>query len=495
MQKAIPILSFVLVLFFLMQTALAGEITITITDDVGGYARGQDLSGTISITYSKYIPRDSNLTAYINNIPVSRVSLYDKLHDLDYYVFEPQHFGYNITAHGTNTWTEYPEQYFDYIVTVNGTCGGDYCDPMPGCSCPADCNPPDSYPCDWSVSWSSDISALIKGSEGVKGIKNMSFLGLPLHQNNNTVWSVTDTNTTVETAMREACGGQGYAGYLVSHDGWVRAQINPQQVPGGGTRYWAQMPPFDHHSLDQYRDLYIINESVGLGGIYRVLGEQRVYMGYVSECPAQPNGTQVFWNGTTGYIEICKFDPAATYIINFLPPNGLMLCAYTSVSIPGSEVWSRSVNIEDDKIYCKYLSPYTENYTENDMTGYYGFFPERQWPSCPPGTGNCKRAINSYEVMEANDPGDSVSIIYNADAKTVNITATTLSTDITRSYSVEEYLSSFSNLRAPPTGNHTLTIKLFHDASVLANGSMDFVTCRDYDNDGYCGSDEGGRCE
>ena len=169
MQKRFLILTLAFVMVFMFQIVLAGDITMTITDNVGVYVRGQTLSGNISITYSKYIPKTSNLSALIDGVPASMISLYNKLHDPDYYDFVEYHFGYNITAHGINDWTQYPERTFNYTVTVNGTCGGDYCDPVPGCSCPADCipiNPPDSYPCSWSISWDSEIPASVRGNEG-----------------------------------------------------------------------------------------------------------------------------------------------------------------------------------------------------------------------------------------------------------------------------------------------------------------------------------------
>lgn len=489
MQKAIPAFGFILAVLFLMQTVLAGEITVTLTDDVGVYVRRQDLSGTVSIMYSKYIPRDSDLRAFIDNVPVSMISLHDNedLHEPIWYDFVEQDFDYNITAYGTNTWAEYPEQYFDYNVTVSGTCGGSYCGGgQRACKCEYYCDPTYPYSCDWSVFFPSSIYEWVKGNEGLESIKNMSILGIPDDQNNDTVWSVTNTNEHVKTTMRAACGEQIYDTYPVSDDGWVRQQITDFTLVSG-TRYRAQMPPFDHHSLDQYRDLYIIDESVGLGGIDRILRGQRDYMSYVSECPASPNGTQVIWNGTTGNITICIYDSAAIYIINFLPPNGPMLCAYTPFSISGSEEWSKSATIQNK--HCEYFKPDTRNYTADELKGYpYYLTP----PSCPPDIGDCERVINDYEVIEVSDPGDSVSITFEADTKTVNVTATTLSTDISRSYTAEEDLSSFSDLRAPSTGNHTLTIKLTHDSSVLATGSMSFVTCNDNDGDGFCGSDEGG---
>jgi hypothetical protein len=502
MHKTIPVAGFIFALLLLVQAASAGSINITIADNAGSYARNQNLSGNVTITYSRYVPRNSSLMAYIDNVPVSSVSLYSKLYDTDYYSFVKQYFGYNIFAYGSNSWTEYPQQHFNYTVIVNGTCGGSYCNT----SCPLGCpnvpsactplNPPASYPCRWSVSWSSDAAASVKGSDGLKAILNMSFLGLPVYQNNDTLWSVTDTNASIETTMRMACGGQGYAGYPVSPDGWVRQPLaNLQQVQGGGTRYWTQLPPFDASSLDQNRSLYISDPSVGLGGIYRIISGQKEYMTYVAACTGQSTGTQAFWNGTTGYIEICNYNPPETgysYIINFLPPNGPMVCAYTPVAMQGSSDWTKNVTIGGDTVHCDYLHPYARNYAESELTGYYGFFRQGKWPECPPGAGSCIRGIISYSVAKSSDPGNSVSVSFAADNRTVNVTAATSSADISRAYSIDEYLSSFSSLRAPPAGNHTLLIRLLQDSSILASGSMNFVTCHDYDGDGFCGSAEGG---
>ncbi|RLI98127.1 MAG: hypothetical protein DRO99_01485 [Candidatus Aenigmatarchaeota archaeon] len=467
----------------LISTALASPgIELRIEDSQGNYTVNEGIRGSILLIYDEYIPPTAVLYSYVDGQFASQVSLSDKLHESSYYTFVTRPFSYDVVASGLNTWTEYPEQAFDYSIDVSGTCGDpDVCcnvtanPPTCWCDCKrtggdaycGDNSNPSSYPCDWQITQRIPFASdTVKGSEGLKFIQDFSFADIPADSNNDEVWAeIANTNPEVRTTMREACGSQMYMGHAVLQDGWVhQRQLNPGSWLTSGFDKYTNIEPFDHRSLiGEGRRMFA---DSNIGGIYK----DDVYQVY---------NDGAVWNGTTGYIRIFNYDPSSVYYITYMPPNGPKLCAYTDVRNEGQEAWSANNSYNGA---CSFSEPYTRQFSEYQLP---------QPPDCPPDTEECEKSVNDYVVVKTYDPSGSVSVLYNQD--TMTVTGTTSSRQLTNSYSDTINLNSFSGLKSDQKGNHVLRIELWSGGSVIASNSSVFRVCNDSDRDGYCGIGDGGQ--
>ncbi|MFQ5647717.1 MAG: MopE-related protein [Candidatus Aenigmatarchaeota archaeon] len=469
------LLSLALALLVLALPVFSGAILFTF-QGVGNVSAGGQITGVLVLEYSKYIPRDSTLNAYIDGNLVSAMSLYNYLYEQDYYTFSDQPFSYNLTAYGENSWATYPEEMFNYTITGGGACGGDYCCPnATDCWCDCPCGSGyGTFPCDWTSDFS--YTGTVRRTSGLKFIYDAeSSITVPTHHNNDTVWEISDDNPDVETFMRAGCAGQSYANYPVQLNGWLVREIQEEElevIPGTSDRE-ATIPPFEHNSLlEPLRSKYNDVPGVGTlpGGIYR----DGVYQ--------TPPG-EVEFDGDAGYIRIKNYISTSDYLIVFIPPNGPMLCAYTQSQVGGSESWTRTITIED--VSASYAQPYTKQWSPGELTA-RGLSP----PACP--VQPCNRTTQGYTSVESYDPSDSITLAF--DSENLTVTAATNSTDLTRGYRVTFDLGNFTALKAPQElGPHTLAMKIMHQGRVLAEGSTGLDVCSDSDFDGYC--PETGDCD
>jgi len=471
------LLSALLTLLVLIPGVFSGTILFSF-QGIGNYSANWPLTGTLVLEYSKYIPRNATLEVYVDGNLTSIIPLYDHLHDQSYYTFADQIFSYNLTAYGQNTWKTYPEEGFNYTITASGTCGGT----GPGTCCPSypndcwcDCPCDYPYPCDWSSAFS--YSGTTKRTSGMKFVYDGSTsITEPLHNNNDTFWTVTDDNPRVETFMRAACAGQYYGVYPAQLNGWIVREIKDyelQEIPGTADRE-ANIPPFEHNSLlEPLRNKY--NDVPGVwtlpGGIYK-------------DGKYQTSPNEVEFNGETGYIRIKNYISTSSYSIVFLPPNGPNLCAYTQSEKEGSDSWTKTKPIEN--LSTSYVQPYTKQWSAAELAG------QLPPPPCPPGAEQCNKTTLSYNAEKTYDPGNTVTLTFDPNTRTV--TASTNSTDLTRGYKETFGLKDFPNLRAPQdVGPHTLAVKISYQGQTIADGSTTFDVCPDADGDGFC--TETGDCD
>ncbi len=131
-------------------------------------------------------------------------------------------------------------------------------------------------------------------------------------------------------ACKDFCSGTGCDSMCsTGPNGWV----TERKLSSGTTRDWTEegsdrkmwIEPFDHHSLDTYRDKYTENT---IGGIYKCPAPEGVcdweysVGGICCELQDYISG-KASWNGKKGEITIHDYDEnALMYIINYLPYHG-----------------------------------------------------------------------------------------------------------------------------------------------------------------------------
>ena len=446
------ILISLLVLLALAATARA-VITINIVDDFGAYAAGRPFSGELAIVYDTLIENTSFLVSYIDSKAVSSISMTKYLEATEFYEYEDQIFDYNLTRKGTSTWTERPSVTFSYVITASGTRG----------------SPPEPWSIDSGLSTSS-----VSSRDGLKFIKDSrSIITPPGDNNNDTLWSVSDTSNEVETTMRQACGGQVYATIPVDTDGWVRRTLQAAELEGipGTSDCEANIEPFDSDSLTEPgRRLFVGRECQGAlcGGIYKDTGTGSVY---------QNSPSQAEWDGSTGHIVIHSCDKDLLYSITYLTPNGPLVCAYTGFKQQNSSGWQ--VNAVQPNNRVDYKTPFAKTYTPAMLEA---LVPA---PSCPAGTTDCIKSTTEFGSVKTRDPSNSVTVMFNKNTNTT--TATTASAKLTSPYSALIDFREIPNLKAPTgLGPHNMSFEIKSGQTVAAGNSSSFVVCLDIDKDGYC---------
>jgi len=463
-----------LALFAVLMLASGASASVTMsTEGVVAYPKGSKVTGTLNIMYSDLIPRTALVNVYVDGSHKDTISLLDYIDNESEYQFADILFDYNMTASGTNTWDSYPEQSFNYNIRAQGTCGGgkccDYGKGYCWCDCPCgDSENPGSYPCSWSVEVPG--TGLVDADDGLKLVKDAEdIITPPLDHNGDHVWSETyNTNPNVQPTMRAACGNS-VSGYITWPDGWVIRELlesEMQQIAGTADRE-ATIDAFDHDSMDfKYRKY---------GGPFGYLGGG-IYKDPDGAGPEQPSyqypPNQVAWTGSTGYVRIYNYDPDATYVAVYLPPNGPKLCAYTDYTEENVLEWEKVKTQEN--VVTNRNSPYTRQWSGAELSA---MLPP---PPCPAG---CVKEIESYGSVLEEDGDIEVSF----STVTNTTTAITNSTMLARTYTASIDLNSFTSLAAPTvSGLHELSFRILHEGSELAEGEFNFTVCADNDGDGYC---------
>ncbi len=151
-----------------------------------------------------------------------------------------------------------------------------------------------------------------------------------------------DLRDKIDLSLRMACGNEYYGECSkictgcgdvcrTNSNGWIIERMLTQVT----TKNWAEkgadremyIEPFDHHSLDDYRDKYMDNSAIG--GIYKCPGTPGVCdwiydTGIEDICCEYQNFSagHVERNGKTGWIKIINYDANTKYFINYLVYDG-----------------------------------------------------------------------------------------------------------------------------------------------------------------------------
>ncbi|MCX6814279.1 MAG: putative metal-binding motif-containing protein [Candidatus Aenigmarchaeota archaeon] len=452
----------------------AASYTIGITDNQRDYAPGTAFKGTVNIRFDTLLPEDAQLAATVDGSNPSYLYVQPYINGTPYQ-FRSYQFSYNLIANGRNQWYEYPDKQFWYRIKVEGTCGNSECASSGTCDCAGLCNPPYCY---WNIVY-VDAESSVRADEGLKFILDASTVIVPpTSANPDTKWSEILNSPTsqygVQTTMRMVCGNMDYAGHLTDQNGWIKMTLQDfQPIPG---TYWKKVTvgPFDESSLAADRQKFIsasCTQPYVCGGIYK-------------DTNLLNSGSDYTVNGTSGEVIIKNYSPSAVYAMIYLPPNGPVLCAYTSSKVSNSTTWTKT-RTESGSV--SYNRPFSKTYIQSQLPSVFndtnkGFINP---PPCPYYATECTQTATSYSAVMANDPtGGSIQITYNSQARTV--TATLLSPEI-GSRLLMINLSDFIGLKAPSSpGEHTLEVSLDSAGSELARGEIIFNVCGDKDHDGFC---------
>jgi hypothetical protein len=471
-KAAVPLLA-ILLAILLATGASAGTIGMDLTG-ADAFPLGKKVTGTLNVLFSQLIPGTAVMNVYVDSIHKDTVSMDPYMENESFYQFGDVIFDYNMTAAGTNTWTSYPDQTFNYNIRAQGTCGGakccDYGQGYCWCTCPCgNLYNPSSFPCSWSATLPD--TGTVNGGQGLKQVR-VATITPPLDNNGDTVWAeIGNDNGNVITTMRAACGNS-ISGYITLADGWsIRVLLDSELLPISGTfDREINISKFDHSSLDYAYRKYGGPFGYPGGGVYKDAdgaGPQQPQYQYPTN--------QVEWNGNTGYIRIKNYDQTATYVVVFLPPNGDRLCAYTNASQYNSQQWTKSKT--QLNAVTKKGSPFTKQWSDAELSA---LLPP---PPCPEG---CTKTVNSYNSVLHRDTTGTVQVSYSPSTKTTS--ATTTSNELSRTYSASISMSDFTSLYAPETiGIHVLTFRILDQGSTLSEGSFNFTVCNDTDKDTYCG--------
>lgn len=494
-------------LLLLAGTACAA-VDIELEGPVAYGSESDYLKNNLTVEYDELIPKDTAwLYIHFDEAPGpdEGVSLSTYLKDEDQYTFENQSFSYNLTANGTFDWFEYPEQSFEYKVSVSGCCGNDSCSTDPLCQ--AECNQEDfcgdtsTYPCPWSVSRMdyTDPGETIKGDEGLKHIETTGFdIPEPPHLVEDSVeWSIEEAPGNppeVELTMRAACGGRSYGDVnLVLDNGWVWDDLTPingeecDEIMEGGSGEMVGADckielghSFDSDSMAQGYRKYGGPSAYPSGGVYKMVGDDAIYQNFSHD---------VSWRGDEGTITIKNFATNMYYFALYLPPNGPEVCAYTSKKIPKSDGWEESTV---EMAEAGYLQPFTRTHAGTELDA---ITPEETECLVQP----CTVGEPEYSAVEYEDPTDSIEVAYEYDSGTGELAVTGTAT--------KEILSAKEGFRVvlgqfdidiselvQETGRHNMTVVIREKDGDTVYGEETFAlfACSDQDGDGYC--TENGDC-
>jgi len=471
--------AWVIICVFLLQVGLAeaaGNVDLDISVSGDNYTVNQTITGEISVTYDYFIRDGATMRAYVDDLLKSELVIDPFLMDSGF-VYKDVLFGYKLKSSGSYEWVEYPEEDFTYTITGTGTCGSASC--APNCLCTGYCTPPTSPPyyCEWSVTTSPSTGTVIGypfGNYWLKGLANASQeIVLPPHNNGDTIFTASVTNPHVALTLMAACGNDVYAekppfsGYVTSNNGWITRTLNPSTwdtSPPTGRK--TNIEPFYHNSLGSERSKF--NNGIPIGGIYK----DDVYL---------KQGTDVVWDGDTGYIEIKSFSSSSVYKIVFLPPHGDIVCAYTDHNIPHIEQWTKEGN--EITATAKFGSPFNKTHAVSEFPG------KEECPHDPPGI-LCKNNPDP-SIYTATKTSGAVNFValFNDVTKLLTITASTDSRAFITNYTDDVQLEEFDNLVVESEGEHELKIQILKGI-VLAEETVNFGICHDADADGYCGEND-----
>jgi hypothetical protein len=444
----------------LMTQMTAGTIDITVTDTVFYHAPDNDLDIDVDIIFDEFIPSTSELRVYMNNTHYGTIDLGDYLEPESYYDFKPHAFSYNMTAHGENTWEEYPDVTFDYTIQAIGYNG-------------VDCN---TF---WSTSPSFQTGVI--GASDVLGFIRNGSLTISIPQDacpENTTWSVqlnsvqNPIGASVDVTMRETCGNDMYGGFYTDNSGWIFRQLTRVEDGGecvgvsGTSDRECYLHVFDDESLDQGSVAYGGPISFDHGGVYKNEVYQRWDLGDVE------------WEGRTGYVRINNYDYESTYYIVYLPPSGPLVCAYTDYDDDMSEQWTRESTFSG--LFARYTSPYQRQWSQQELDSALSI------PDCQCSDCGCVKTISQYIVEEYQDPDNSVAVAF--DESTLTVTGTSDSMELIQDYT--EIIGLGDHITTPQSsGSYDISFRILLGTDEIATGSHQIDVCDDLDGDGYCGED------
>lgn len=459
------------------------EITLEINDDFVYYAPKEGrLSMELVINSEEYIDPESQLSVYIDDELMDTMLVSNFATGTQPYRDNP--FSYELVSAGINTWEEYEEVGFGYKLSATGLCCTNQTEIDQGlcqCSVSGTCvpvNPPEEYPCEWSISQSVGDYSKVSGEDGLKFITESGIFGPGSADPATTQWNVEifDNDSVAIGTMRAACGSPTnsisyYMGLPVDHRGWVYVTKyggDFEYVPGTAMYRVSLGVPFDEASMEPGYTAYSGPSLFPSGGVYKD-----------GDLITQPG--KVLLNGTTGYVSIDEFNPSdSTYDFVFLPPNGNYLCAYTPVKTTEESEWEVTKPVNN--VTARHDKPYVKLYSEGELESMLVI------PNCPKGSFECERERYYYDTRETYDANDAVSMknIYSGSGLTVygNVSEQVYSSEYSESAPINYSLPD-------EEGTHTIKISLGVGGEDY-EAERDFYICSDEDNDGYC--EESGDC-
>jgi hypothetical protein len=431
------------------------------------YAPGKPLEGIVNIRLKEYMSEGQLRACIGSSCPQITVDLSTANPQSRQYAFT-----YKIFASGESEWVQYPEKSFDFRIKAEGTCGNPACHSSGSCECNGLCQPSSTppYSCPWEV-FSSVISGTANEAWSV-ALDARNVITPPQDSNGDTKYSELINNPSiskVQTTLRTSCGSTGSI--------WIQKTLTSFEGIPGGTKRKASIGPFDETSLAANRQLLVdgsCTQPYVCGGIY--MNGNLLASGYTA-------------NGTTGEIILDSYNPNAVYIIVYLPRNGPMICARSSLKVTNSTKWDASSTNQSGSV--AWDKPFSKVYTQAELPYVLtGSFAERVTaPACPLKSMeeqyNCTKKVNYYYASKTSDSsGGRITFNFNEGTRTASATV--------YPQEIEELvksvnLSGFYNLKAPSSsGEYSLRVTFSSGGSELATDDAIFYVCTDSDRDGWC---------
>jgi len=442
------------------------------------------------------------IRAYIDHDLISEIDLSDRLPSTNYKV---NVFDYNITARLNITWYDYPEQNFEYNLRVDGTCGNEECAGDGSCNCLGICSVPNNppYECSWQNDFIADESETVTGAgSGTTEIYDGSYIQLPPSNNlEDTSWQVEcrdgsfsencgqspgPDGSQVQLTMRTSCDNYAHTPWIEEEIPKANLQVCTNDIfPGcdGINDFYITFDAFDSESLNYGYKKYGGPSGLDGGGIYK----NGVYQSYDSDA---------LWDGDAGIVVILNYNSQATYLINRLPANGPILCAYTDYIIQNFEINEYDETISGTDIFgnpveCSYDNKYSIIYHLGDMAT---IFPDYH-QTCS-GKNDCTATfIVPSHLFTDNDQTDYLNfhITYRPPHKELTLNVTTDLAELDNLYSVSSIdFSEFGGLTVSNSGEHILRFIIEDGGDIIASSSVRYTSCTDSDNDGFCSIEENG---
>ena len=304
--------------------------------------------------------------------------------------------------------------------------------------------------------------------------------------------SVVPPNPRVDLSMRKTCGNSQYLGEDTEPNGWIiNMDITDDLAPPPPSCGWsptfrvAQIDMFDTDSLKEERSQYADHQ---IGGIYKVDSEGTHYVGIqdgakwdgMADLESSEWGWGCLGSGYTGIIRVYieRDEPGTRYFLNYLPPYGTKLCAYTNYEEVNVTDWEKTKTFSGQDYTLNYADPYYRQFTENELVGYSQL-------ANPPCQGEyCSFETLGYLFSPYSEHEDMIDFDFNESS--LEVTAITDNQNFSLNYTVTIGLDEFPLYSPLEAGDYGLIIKLATAGEILIEDNTTFNTCVDADNDGYC---------
>jgi len=470
-----------LVLCVLSVGTVAGQISLNITDSVVYYSPTvSEMDMELVITSQEFIDPLSELSIYIDSVLEDSLIVSNFASGGQSYRDNP--FSFNLVSTGTREWDVYQRVNFTYILSASGLCctneteggmGLCECDVSGGTCEPI--NPPENYPCAWSISQQYGDNSYVTGDDGLKFIVQSGIFGPESRDDTTTVWAVNiiDSDASVTGTMRAACGtietGQSkYMGLYLDDNGWAyvtKHRDDFQYINGTAADYRVHIGvPFDDSSMVPGFTAYggpSLSTALPTGGVYK----DGVIVSQLGK---------VELNGTTGYVTIREFSgDDSNYDFVFLPPNGNHFCAYTPEKTSLDSDWE--VTSEIANVSTRYDNVYTGFFEESVIESLLTI------PNCPQDSFNCVRTRETVSAAETYDPNNAITVTYDY------ATDITVYGNVTEQVFDDFYSERLTMNYSLPSGKtpHQISVSLVSGGETYG-ATQTFYICQDSDNDGYC---------